>query len=555
MRWGRCWVKFATNEMSALPPENAKWVRLPDYRMTAGELAKWDRRVNREASAQCLRDPLWRLTHLYKVTNENGKVVTYQPTDEQKLVIWGLVVRGWKRLIIPKARQLGMSLTLCLIMLDAQLFNAGFNGAWIDKKAPDAIKKLKEKILFAFDRLPPGLLGKFKVMKRDEAAEFTVCGPALDGLVPTPSSVQVGISFRGGTVEFLVISEWGWIQANDILRSKEINDGALPAVERAADGVCVIETTWEGDLSGDVGKYVKEALSMAESEKGPKSWRILFFGWQTNPLYRQAHGHIDVESAQYFADIEALGVQLDHEQKLWYAEKRRTSNNIKGEYPTLVHECWTSAPKGSIYGSYIEKARGEGRVCNFLVDHRWPVDTFWDCGHPLNTVCWLVITKPSEICWIGVEMGLDITLEDRKARLDALGYNFRYHFLPWEADETGTTGKPSTEYRRVLGPGVRIVPKIANVWHGISAMRSLFARFVFHAEKCEAGLEHLARYWSRTETTTGVAVDKPVHDKYSHAADAARQYAQASQAGMIPNSNTVTPAAVRSATPQVVRAY
>ena len=34
------------------------------------------------------------------------------------------------------------------------------------------------------------------------------------------SRYEAGVSFRGGTVQFLHVSEWGWIQANDPARSK-----------------------------------------------------------------------------------------------------------------------------------------------------------------------------------------------------------------------------------------------------------------------------------------------------------------------------------------------
>ena len=47
------------------------------------------------------------------------------PTEEQIEVIVAIHVRKWRRLIIPKARQLGMSTVLVLIGFDMALFTRG----------------------------------------------------------------------------------------------------------------------------------------------------------------------------------------------------------------------------------------------------------------------------------------------------------------------------------------------------------------------------------------------------------------------------------------------
>jgi hypothetical protein len=307
--------------------------------------------------------------------------------------------------------------------------------------------------------------------------------------------------------------------------------------------VCVIETTWKGGLDGELGPYVQEALDIPEEDKGQRSWRILFFAWHTCTSYRQSHGYIDGESAKYFLSLAKLGVTLTNEQKLWYAEKRRTATNpktVKEEYPSLMHECWENMPEGSIYGQYIETAKNSGRINNFQPDKKWPVHTFWDLGHPLNTVTWLVQVTREEIRILDVIMELDITLEERAAMLRAKAWDYGTHFLPWDADENNSAGlKQVDEFRRVLGPGVQVVPRTNSVWHAISLVRSLFPRFVFHRERCRTGIEHLSRYRAERETSTGIAKDVPLHDRYSHAADAFRQIAQAIDGHLLESANAV----------------
>lgn len=512
--------------------------------MTPAELVEWERRTSLEREPmEALADPVWRLGSgaLYKCLDENGREVFFRPTPEQRLVIWCIVVRGWRRLIIPKARQLGMSLVLCLISLDGAAFNTGFKAALVDKTEDDAKKKLREKVGFAFDRLPADVRAALVV--RTNSATCLALGDASDEGAAL-STCEADVSFRGGTVEWLHISEWGAIQVKQRARSIEIKNGALPAVERAANGVCVVETTWEGGLDGELGPLVQEAQGVPEAQKGPKSWRILFFPWFSNPLYAQSHGYVDGESAKYFEELANLGVRLTHSQELWYAEQRRTkgARSVRTEYPSLVHECWETLPEGSIYGPWIEQSRAAGRILAYEPSLASLVHTFWDLGQPLNTVCWFVQITPGEIRVLDVEMELDITLADRISRIHARGWPMGLHFLPHDAGVRQTNGRcQADDFREALGAGnVRVVPRVGDVWQGIDSLRALFPRLVFRLPACKRGIEHLSRYSAVRETSTGIAKNEPVHDRYSHAADALRQLAQAIDAHLIQGGGSVT---------------
>lgn len=523
-----------------------------DADLTPAEMAEWERRTTCGEDVG-LDDPVWRLANLYMCLDE-GQAVHFVPTPEQRAVIVAIHMRGWLRLIIPKARQLGMSLLLNLISLDFQVFTEGFSGAWIDKTQSDAEKKKREKLRFAWERLPPELLDAF-VAHKDTNEVFTI-REKLRPAAPE-STMTYGINYRGGTVDMLVISEWGTVQNDDRQRSMEIKAGAIPAVERAEKGLCVIETTWKGGLDGEIGPYVTEALETPEDQRGPKSWRIMFFGWQLCPLYRQSHGYIDAISAEYFRECEKKGVLLDHEQKLWYAEKRRTATSaktIKEEYPTFVEECWENTPVGSIYGKWIEEARAGGRIINTLPPRDYPVHTFWDIGHPNNTVALLVQMTPTQIRIVDVLMETDATIEQRGEWMRQTGWDFGVHYFPWDADSDkdsiGTS--PMTTFRRVFGPTCRVVPKCHSQWDGISAMRTNFNRCVFVCDnnakigdhstpgaRMKQFLEFLGRFRADRETSTGIAKDVPVHDRYSHCASAFAQLGLTILGGGIEHANSV----------------
>lgn len=517
---------------------------------TVAEQLDYDRRacVDREDG---LEDPVWRLANLYRCMNSSGQDVPFTPTPEQESVIIAIFIRGWRRLLIPKARQLGMSLLLCLIATDGVIFKDGYAVSWIDKKGPDAEKKLKEKVLFAWDRLDPAIRATLKETKRNTSD----LGLRLASDPAAPESTfTAGIGFRGGTVQMMVISEWGWVQVFDRMRSAEIKSGALPAVELAEDGLCVVETTWEGGLDGELGPLVKEAQETPPDQQGPKSWRILFFGWHTNPAYEQDHGYIDAISAKYFAECEAKGLRLSERKKFWYAEKRRTMPRVKAEYPSFPEECWATVVEGAIYGAEMVAARDEGRIIPFRHDHRYPVHTFWDLGMPINTVCWYAQVTPTEIRVIDVDMELDITLEARAAKMRAKGYDFGFHYIPWEAEMDHTTGSTRARMIAALGQNVRVVQKVARVENRIGMMRLQLPRCVFHAERCALGIEHLQRYRYERQTSSGTIKDAPCHDKYSHAADALGQMAQAINEGIVPNGGSVGGMETKAGPPVVRKA-
>jgi phage terminase large subunit len=81
---------------------------------------------------------------------------------------------------------------------------------------------------------------------------------------------------------------------------------------------------------------------------------------------------------------------------------------------------------------------------------------------------------------------------------------------------------------RDIGRKVRIVPKIP-VADGINAGRTIFPQCFFDAEKCADGIQSLQRYRYKVDDQGQWSRD-PLHDDYSHAADAFRYFATAMKA-------------------------
>ena len=100
-----------------------------------------------------LDDPLWRLNHLYWIEDKSGRLQRFRMNAAQQRLHRGL----WHRNVVLKARQLGISTYVALLMLDRCLFTPNYHAGIIDKTLPDAEQKL-EKLRFAWehlDYLPP----------------------------------------------------------------------------------------------------------------------------------------------------------------------------------------------------------------------------------------------------------------------------------------------------------------------------------------------------------------------------------------------------------------
>ena len=79
----------------------------------------------------------------------------------------------------------------------------------------------------------------------------------------------------------------------------------------------------------------------------------------------------------------------------------------------------------------------------------------------------------------------------------------------------------------------KAVPRILDIWVGINRLRQILPRFSFRIPACERLIEALSNYHTVTVSSTGLALDEPVHDWPSHFADSGRVIAEAQAAGML----------------------
>jgi hypothetical protein len=478
-----------------------------------------------------LANPLWRLRNLYHIKQaSDGRIIKFAPRPEQQRVYDMLFKEGVKRLIILKARRLGMSTALDVLLTDQMLWNAGTQCSLVDQTAADAERKLATIAKVALDNLPPVALQCIeKVRDSGSILEVSVAGEAA-------SSFFAGLRARGGTNNWLHLSEWGVIQADDPRRSEEILTGAIPSAEH---GRIIIETTWKGGRGGHLWEIVKGALETPEAAKTDKDWRVVFFPWWKDPTY-VVEGDVATISPAISQYLEQMQSQTGHtfsdQQRLWYDRQSRDLGLfIFREFPTTLDECFKSPVEGAIYAGELDKLRASGAISAFKTDNSTLVHTAWDLGSPVNTVVWYFqVIGGNEVRVIDCDMDLDMTPVQRVGHMLAKGYSYGAHFLPHDAAATRTSGKADAQVYTEAGlANVRVLPRTHDIWIGINACLQMFPRFSFRLPACERGLDALANYAYKRSSATGIVVNEPVHNWASHASDALRMIAEAEMSGML----------------------
>ena len=167
---------------------------------------------------ETFQDPLWRISNLYSIGIRDGSVIRFRPRPQQRAVLEMLFVHGHKRIIILKARQIGFSTLLGLACCDQLCFNPGQQISLIDQTLEDARQKLKNIVVLAYDSMAAELRAGLPII-RSNTGEVCVKYSRFEDA--KASVMYAGTHSRGGSNSLVWVSEWGTIQATDIVRSRK----------------------------------------------------------------------------------------------------------------------------------------------------------------------------------------------------------------------------------------------------------------------------------------------------------------------------------------------
>jgi hypothetical protein len=481
----------------------------------------------------CLADPMWRVCsgQLYKIMVKDEDladgmtVIPFRPNRAQRR----LIRRLWFRNLILKARQLGFTTLIAILWLDHALFNANQRCGIVahDREAAENI--FRDKVRFAYDNLPEKLREQMP-LGRDSAHEML--------FAHNNSSIRVATSMRSGTINRLLVSEFGKICAKYPEKAREVVTGSLPAVPLG--GIAIIESTAEGqggsfhDMS-----TAAEARSQIERPLTQREWRFHFAAWWQNPEYQMdpAGVIITAKDHEYFDTVEAANDnELTLRQRAWYIATRLSDfagdpEKMWQEYPSTSKEAFQQSTEGAYYTIQLAAARKSGRIGHVPLVSHVPVNTFWDIGARDGTAIWFHQRVGLEHRFVRYLEAWSEPYDYFIREMEALGYLWGTHFLPHDADQKRQQGSiiasPITMLTE-LRPTWRfeIVDRVSDITHGIQLVRNVFGQCWFDETGCAEGLIRLANYRKERDARLGVWKPTPRHDENSEGADAYRQFAQ-----------------------------
>ena len=183
--------------------------------------------------------------------------------------------------------------------------------------------------------------------------------------------------------------------------------------------------------------------------------------------------------------------------------------------------------KGCYYGREIDKMKLEERVTHVVYEPSHPVFVAVDLGvsDPSVFIFFQVIGNLINI--IDYEEHTDRGLDWYAKMMDEKEYKYSYTFFPHDlrVREIGARGAITREeVARQLGFNVDIVPNVS-VEEGIEAVRMILPRCWIDEKKCSRLVRGLELYHREFDEERQTYREKPVHDQWSHIADAMRMLA------------------------------
>lgn len=469
--------------------------------MTSNEISLAERRLG---------DPLWRINNLYHIIDKEGHKTPFKLNWAQKQLHNDM----WYCNVVLKARQLGISTFIGLLFLDRCLFNSNCSAGIICHTREDS-EIFFRRIKFAYDVLPESLK-QLRSANLDSARELSFSNG---------SSIRVGTSMRGQTLQYLHVSEMAKISAKYPEKAREIVTGSLNAL--APGQYVFIESTAEG-RDGYFYDLCKRAQAMKDNRKAltKLDFRFHFYPWIEHPEYWLDPKDVVIPSElnDYFSKVEdRTFCKLNAGKRAWYIAKLESQQeDMKREFPSLPEESWETSLDGNYYSGHITKARQENRITKLFHDPKQPVHSAWDLGYSDSTSIWLFQIDGQRINILEYYENSGEALPFYIQWLKSKSYIYENHFVPHDASqhEFGS-GLTRTETARSLGVRFTQVPNIG-VQEGIDAARNLLHRCYFDEEKCLTGIKYLDAYRKQWNDKHGCWSSKPLHNFASHCADAFR---------------------------------
>lgn len=221
--------------------------------------------------------------------------------------------------------------------------------------------------------------------------------------------------------------------------------------------------------------------------------------------------------------------KLTYKDNPWFSETLKAEmEHLKKVDPEAFENVWEgkcrTAVEGAIFAKEIMAAVEGKRIRPVPYDPMLKVHTVWDLGwNDQNTIIFAQRVG-GEIRVIDYIEDTHKTYAEYVQMIEKKPYRYGTHYIPHDGRaKSEQTGKSGEEVLQALGLKVEVVANI-EVEEGIKAARLTFPRCYFDIDKTPRLVDCLKRYRRRINQTTNEP-EGPLHDEYSHGADAFRYMA------------------------------
>jgi phage terminase large subunit len=225
---------------------------------------------------------------------------------------------------------------------------------------------------------------------------------------------------------------------------------------------------------------------------------------------------------------DCIQIKVNWSDNPWFPETLRLEkDSLKQRDEESYNQVWEGLCRqtvdGAIFAKEMQQAEKDGRICRVPFDATKPVHAVFDLGWSDSTAIWF-------LQFVGMETRLIRYIEDSQktisyylATMQTYGYHYDKVWLPHDAENKtlAASGRSIDDIVRAAGYKTEILPRVPVV-DSINAARTIFPNCYFDREHAADGLACLRHYRYEVDPDTGQFSRNPLHDHYSHGADAFR---------------------------------
>jgi phage terminase large subunit len=224
----------------------------------------------------------------------------------------------------------------------------------------------------------------------------------------------------------------------------------------------------------------------------------------------------------------AVVTKINWSDNPWFPETlREEKDSLRQRDFNSYQNVWEGLCRitvdGAIFGREMQSAELENRITKVPYDPAKPVHAIFDLGWSDHTAIWFLQFIGMEIRLIRYMQDSQKTMTEYLAKMQSFGYVYDTLWLPHDAENKtlAANGRSIEEIVRSMGFKTKIISKVPVV-DSINAARTIFPKCYFDRENCADGLQCLRHYRYDVDPDTKQFSRSPLHDIYSHGADAFR---------------------------------